>query len=145
MGLLQHSPRRITKPYAAFCETKKSRALKPPPKVANSGGPVPVARSRWPGPGSRWPVPLARSGGPVPVAVPVARSRWPGPGGPVPVDRSRWPGPGGPVPVARSRSRGPVRWPGPGSALRVRARGPARKKTYSGVITCKRICSNLPL
>ena len=97
MGLLQHSPRRITKPYAAFCETKKSRALKPPPKVANSGGPVPVARSRWPGVGvpvagpAGWPGP----GGP----VPVARSRWPGPGGPVP-----GPGPGGPVPVARSRS-----------------------------------------
>ena len=75
--------------------------------------------SGWPGPagpvpGSRWPVPLARSGGP----VPVARSRWPGPGGLVPV--ARWP-----VPVARSR------WPGPGPALRVRARGPARKKTYS--------------
>ena len=50
----------------------------------------------------------------------VARSRWPGPGGPVP-----WPSPGGPVPVARSR------WPGPGPALRARARGPARKKTYS--------------
>ena len=80
-----------------------------------------VARSRWPGPagpvpGSRWPVPLARSGGP----VPVARSRWPGPGGPVPSRwpgpvpvRSRWPGPGGPVPVARSR------WPGPGGPVPV--------------------------
>ena len=59
----------------------------------------------WSGPGG--PVPVARSCGPVPVA------------------RSRWPGPGGPVPVARSR------WPGPGPALRARARGPARKKTYS--------------
>ena len=74
--------------------------------------PVPLARSRGPGGRSRWP-------------GPVAWSRWPGPGGPVPVARSRWPGRGGPVPVARSR------WPGPGPASRVRARGPARKKTYS--------------
>ena len=71
---------------------------------SNSGGPVPVARSRWPGPGG--PVPVL-SVGPVPAPglgrggpVPVARSRRPGPGGPVPVARSRWPGPGGPVPVA---------------------------------------------
>ena len=64
-----------------------------PPEVANSEGPVPVAR---PGP-SRWP------------------SRWPGPGGAVPSGRSRWPGPGGLVPVARSRSRS--RFEGP------RARG----------------------
>ena len=85
------------------------------------GGPVP-----WPGPG---PVPVPGPGGPSWWPGPVARSRWPwpgpGPGGPVPVARSRWPGPGGPVPVARSR------WPGPGPALRARARGPARKKTYS--------------
>ena len=87
----------LIQPFA----TKKSRALKPSPEFANSGSPVPVARSR----------------GPVP-----ARSRCPVP---VPVARSRWPGPGGPVPVARSR------WPGPGPALRARARGPARKKTYS--------------
>ena len=82
------------------------------------GGPVPLARSRGPGGRSRWPGPVARS---LPVAR-LARSRWPGP-----LARSRWPGPGGPVPVARSR------WPGPGPALRVRARGPARKKTYSVV------------
>ena len=60
----------------ATLATKNHKALysllrdKPPPEVANSGGPVPVARSRWPGPG-----------GP----VPVARFRWPGLGGPVPV------------------------------------------------------------
>ena len=116
MGLLQHSPQRITKPYTAFCETR---------------WPGPVARSRWP---VRWPVPVARSRWPGPGGpVPVARSRWPGPvacpggpvPGPVPVARSRWPGPGGPVPVARSR------WPSPGPALRARARGPVRKKTYS--------------
>ena len=72
MGLLQHSPRRITKPYTAFCETKKSRALSNPLQklqtlVARSrpGGPVPRFRSSW--------------------AWSVARSRWPGPGGPVPV------------------------------------------------------------
>ena len=116
MGLLQHSPQRITKPYTAFCETKKSRALKPPPEVANSGGPVPLARSRWPGPAG--PVPVARSRWPCPGG------RWPGPD-PRSLARSRWPGPGGPVPVARSR------WPGPGPALRARAGGPARKKTYS--------------
>ena len=76
----------------AFCETKKSRALKPSPEVANSGGPVlggpvPVARSRWPGL-------VARSWS-------RARSRWPSPGGPGPGG----PVPDGPVPVARSRSR----------------------------------------
>ena len=75
----------------SLCETKKSRALKPPPEVANSGGPVPVARSR----------------GPV-----LARSRRPG-------ARSRWPCP---------------------AALRARARGPARKKTYSGVGKCRTWC-----
>ena len=73
-----------------------------------------VARSWWPGPGSRWPGP----GGPVPVpGVPCrapffAVTRWPGPGpgpGPSPCRLScpglvlvaRWPGPG----------------PGPGSGL----------------------------
>ena len=65
-------------------------------RVPGPGGPVLVARSRWPGP--------------------VARSRWPGPGGPggpVPVARSRWPGPGGPVPVARFRVLAPfLPWPG---------------------------------
>ena len=86
---------------------------------SNSGGPVPVARPRWP---SWWPGP-GPLGGPGPGSR--SRSRWPGPGGPVPAARSRWPGPGGPVPVARSR------WPGPGPALRARAREPARKKTYS--------------
>ena len=91
-------------------------------EVACSQTPSKSCKLWWPGPGG--PVSLAR-GGPVPVAVPVARSCWPGPGGPVPVARSRWPGPGGPVPVARSR------WPGPGPAFWVRARGPARKKTYS--------------
>ena len=109
MGLLQHSPRRITKPYTAFCETKKSRALSNPSRMqtlaarSRPGGPVPVARS-------------ATGFGPVVDPIPVARFRWPGPGGPVP----------GPVPMARSR------WPGPGPALRARVRGPARKKTYSG-------------
>ena len=122
VGLLQHSPRRITKPYTAFCETKKSRAFKPP-KVANSGGPVPVAQSRWPSPGGPvpWPgpgpVPVTCPGGPVPV--PLARSRWPAPGpglgGPVPV-----PGPGGPVPVARSRW---PRWPGAVARSRCRFKG----------------------
>ena len=113
-----------------------------------------VARSRWPGPAgpvpgpggrSRWPGPVARSRWPGPVALsrwpgaggplPVARSRWPGPGGPVPVARSRWAGPGGPVPVARSR------WPGPGPALRVRARRPARKKTYSVIASTRAIAA----
>ena len=80
-----------------------------------------MARSWWPGPGSRWPGP----GGPVPVPGGrdrVARSRSrsqslpsvlprSGFGGPVARlrsalmavarSRSRWPGPGGPVPVAR--------------------------------------------
>ena len=102
-----------TKNHKALTPSKSCKLWWPGPGWPGPAGPVP---------GSRWPVPLARSGGP----VPVARSRWPGPGGPVPVARSRWPGPGGPVPVARSR------WPGPGPALRVRARGPARKKTYSG-------------
>ena len=101
VGLLQHSPRRITKPFFAG---PRSRVLSNPFKklqtlVARSRCPVPVAQSRWP----------VLSRGPV---------RWPGPAGPVPV--SRWPG----------RSR----WPGPGPALRARARGPARKKTYSGSV-----------
>ena len=95
-----------------------------PVRWPGPGGPVSVARCRWPTPSG--PVPVARSRWPGPGGpVPVARSRWPGPGGPVPVARSRWPGPGGPVPVARSR------WPGPGPVLRVCARRPARKKTYS--------------
>ena len=84
----------------ATLATKNHKALKPPPEVANSGGPVPVAR--WPGPGG--PVPVAGSGL-VARCWSRARSRWPSPGGPVPVARSQWPGPGGPVPVARSRSR----------------------------------------
>ena len=113
-----------TKNHKALCSLLRDQ------EVACSQTPSKSCKLWWPSPGgpvpgSRWPVPLARSGGPVPVAVPVARSRWPGPAGPVPVARSRWPGPGGPVPVARSW------WPGPGPALRVRARGPARKKTYS--------------
>ena len=81
------------------CSQTPSRSCKlwwPSP----GGGPVPVARSRWPGPQAggwvRWPGP-AGPGGP----LPVAGSRWPGPGGPVPVARSRWP-----VPVARSRFKG---------------------------------------
>ena len=60
----------------------------------------------------------------------MARSRWPGPGRSRGLSRWPGPGPGGPVPVVRSRW--PARWPGPGPALRARARGPARKKTYSG-------------
>ena len=99
-----HSPRRITKPYTAFCETKKFACFQKPPEVANSGGPVPVAQSRWPSPGGPvpWPGP-----GPVPVTCPGGSGPGlggpvpvPGPGGPVPVAP-----PGGPVPVARSRSR----------------------------------------
>ena len=77
--------------------------------LVRARGPVPVARSRWPGPGG--PVPVARSR--------VARSRWPGPGtepGPF------LPWPGGPVPVpaqvlAICPAHGLVlvaRWPGPG-------------------------------
>ena len=111
MGLLQHSPRRITKPYTAFCDQEVAcsqtlsricKLWKPGP-----GGPGPVARSR-PGPG--------------------ARSRWPGPGGPVSVARSRWPGPR----WLRSRwpgSRWPrSRWPGPGPALRARCPWARAKK-----------------
>ena len=105
-----------TKNHKALCSLLRDQ------EVACSQTPSKSCKLWWPGPGpvpgSRWPVPLARSGGPVPVAVPMARSRWPGPGGPVPVARSRWPGPGGPgpggpVPVARSR------WPGPGGPVPV--------------------------
>ena len=115
-----------TKNHKALTPSKSCKLWWPGPGWPGPGWPGPAG----PVPGSRWPVPLARSGGPVPVARsrcpgPGGRSRWPGPGGPVPVTRSRWPGPGGPVPVARSR------WPGPGPALRVRARRPAQKKTYS--------------
>ena len=84
-----------------------------------------VARSWWPGPGSRWPgpggpVPVPGPGGPVPcrasffAVAPVARSRSrsrsrslpsvlpsPGPAVLVLVARSRWPGVGGAVPVTR--------------------------------------------
>ena len=88
-----------TKNHKALCSLLRDQEVACSPKVANSGGPVPVARSRWPGPG-------------VPVAGPAGPVRWPGPGGgprgPVP-----WPGPGDPVPVARSRSR----WPGPGGPV----------------------------
>ena len=54
MGLLQHSPRRITKPYTAFCETKKSHAPSNPLQKLQTL----VARSRWPWPGPGGPVPL---------------------------------------------------------------------------------------
>ena len=110
------------------------------------GGPVrvPVARSRWPGPGarSRWPGPVPRPlflpwpGGPVPVPVlavcPAQVWFW-WPGGPVPVPvpapvcfdggggHGPGPGPGGPVPVPVARSR----WPGPGGPVPVaRSRWP---------------------
>ena len=78
--------------------------------------PARVARSWWPGPGSRWPgpggpVPVPGPGGPSRAAPPFfAVARWPGPGpGPGPCRLScpglvlvaRWPGPG----------------PGPGSGL----------------------------
>ena len=86
---LRHSCGVTATPYTAFCETKKPRAFKPP-EIANSGGPVPVARSRWPARSRPGP------GGP----VPVARSRWP-----VPVARSWWPSPG---PALRACSRGPA-------------------------------------
>ena len=95
-----------------------------------------MARSWWPGPGSRWPgpggpVPVPGPGGPVPCRAPffcrgpVARSRSRS-AGPVARSRSRlrsalmavarsrsrsrswWPGPGGPVPVARSGGPVPV-------------------------------------
>ena len=80
-------------------------------EVACSQTPSRSCKLWWPGPRGPVPVPVGGFGCP----VPVARSRWPGSGA-----RSRCP-----VPVARSR------WPGPGPALRARACGPARKKTYS--------------
>ena len=96
-----------TKNHKALCNLLRDQEVacsQTPSKSCKLWWPVPVARSRWPGPGvpvAGWPGPVARSfSWPGPAGpVPVARSRWPGPGGPVPVARSRWPGPGGPVPV----------------------------------------------
>ena len=103
-----------------------------------------MARSWWPGPGSRWPGP----GGPVPCRAffcrgPVARSRSRslpsvlprcGFGGPVARSRSRSRLRSALVAVARSRSRSRSRsrWPGPGGPVPVaRVPVPIKRITYA--------------
>ena len=94
--------------YSLLRDQEVACSLKPSPEVANSGGPFPARSVPVPGPSS-----------PSCGLVPVARSRWPGPGsgGPIPVARSRWPGPGGPVPVAWSGGPVPVPVPLQGRVL----------------------------